>query len=166
MRNMLMVGAASFALLGATQAMAQSSIATLNIDPVCGVSGLSDFATTITDKANATSTTFSSSPFTVFCDATNVVDVKVESANGGLQGGLSSSPETISTLIALNAETPAGLTGGSSTVSSPGASFTQGQTPSVPLAGGVGASLSVTPQVNPTFSGAYVDTLTVTVSGS
>lgn len=171
MRNMLMVGAASFALLGATQAMAAGSDTdmTYNVAVVCGVVGLTDIVVPAGDPLTATE---SAGTMTLTCNDGDGFTLNLTSTNGGLENATAVGSPKVDYDAVLTPSGP-GVSGG--TLEARGTAGTTeaiAQTSSTDIAAGADATLDVTAlpiagdaTKNFTFAGAYTDTITVGLSG-
>ena len=164
MRNMLMVGAASVALLGATQAMAQSAQMSGFVQPVCEVVGLD---TALAFASMTAGQEVNDDDINIACNDGDGATLVLRSSEGGME---SDDNEDLS--IEYTAElTSAGIPElPLSLTTSPGAGVNDEfvsvdvlGSPALAI-GGVTAALKVTLNDTAAFAGGYSDTISVEIT--
>ncbi len=166
MRNMLMVGAASFALLGASQAMAQSapnaSDMSITVAATCTATGVDDITLSVANVAAANSLANQTDAFTLICDDPNGANLTLTSSNVGLQND-----QLATEKVGYQAQvTGTGIT--TATLNTPtAASVLVPQTANADLANNANNdNATLTVDIGTfTFSGVYTDTLTIDIAG-
>ena len=169
MRNLLILGAASIALLSASQAMAADSVISYDIQSTCEVSLLQpSVERSVTSLANATGGN-QGSGFQLVCDDPNGATLTLTTTNGGLQNS-----DDPSILLNYSVEAIGGpawdiaqtfLT----TDGTPGGSVSQTLAANEDLANRVGIGNMIFRVYWPSsfpLAGAYTDTVSVNVTGN
>ena len=165
MRNMLMVGAASFALFGATQAMAVDTTMNGAVPEVCEISGLDNF---LQFSSMTSGQTVSDNDLIIQCNDADGATVELRSAEGGMEAdddedfaltydATLSAPGVVGLPLVLNAPGGPGLNDVFVTSDVDG---------SLDLANGVTAAIEVELTETAVFSGGYSDTLSIEITAN
>lgn len=164
MRNMLMAGAASVALLGATQVMAQSAQMSGFVQPVCEVTGLD---TALAFASMTAGQEVNDDDINISCNDGDGATLVLRSSEGGMESddnedlsieytAVLESPAIPELPLSLTTTTGVGLNDEFASVEVAGS-------PALAI-GGVAAALTVTLNDTAAFAGGYSDTISVEVT--